>query len=172
MVESASLECFATAPASLTASLAPTRDEIEAPHRMVRAAEALAREPGDERVTVSVVDTGVSLGHSEFQRKLLSGWDAVELGIGRISPTTTLVGDSHGQDFAPSDDVGHGTHVAGIIGAQGWQVPPGTGGRSLLLPIRVLAGAQTLAAPRSSPASARSATSTPASRWRSISVPT
>ena len=80
---------------------------------MVRAAEALAREPGDERVTVAVVDTGVSLGHAEFQRKLLSGYDSVELGLGRINPTTTLVGDSHGSDFSPADDVGHGSHVAG-----------------------------------------------------------
>jgi subtilisin family serine protease len=120
----------------------PDRDEIEAPHRFVHAAEALAREPGDERVTVAVVDTGVSLGHSEFQRKLLSGYDSVELGLGRISASTMLVGDSHGSDFSPSDDVGHGSHVAGVIGAQGWQVPRGVAGRSLLLPVRVLAGAK------------------------------
>ncbi len=42
-------------------------------------------EPGDERVTVAVVDTGVALGHAEFQRKLLSGYDAVELGLGRMN---------------------------------------------------------------------------------------
>ena len=33
-------------------------------------------EPGDERVTVAVVDSGVSLGHAELQRKLLAGYDA------------------------------------------------------------------------------------------------
>lgn len=144
LVESAMIETFATAPAATTALTrrpVPDRATVEGPHRFVRAFEALDDEPGDERVTVAVVDTGVSLGHAEFQRKLLSGYDSVELGLGKIGPDTTLVGDSHGSDFAPSDDVGHGSHVAGVIGAQGWQVPPGVGGKSLLLPIRVLAGA-------------------------------
>ena len=143
-IESVTLERLATAPATAaTARPIPDRETIESPHRMVRAVEALAREPGDERVTVAVVDTGVALGHAEFQRKLLSGYDSVELGLGRINQTTTLIGDSHGSDFSASDDVGHGSHVAGVIGAQGWQVPPGVGGRCLILPIRVLAGAQT-----------------------------
>lgn len=146
VVEVAVSECFATAPATLWATSmarrAPTRDDVEAPRRQVRADVAAAMEEGDERVTVAVVDTGVSLGHPEFQRKLLSGYDAVELGLGRLNATTKLIGDSHGSDFSASDDVGHGSHVAGIIGAQGWQVPRGVAGRSLLLPIRVLAGAQ------------------------------
>ena len=143
-VESISLECFATAPAAvaLAERSVPDREMIEAPHRIVRSHEALQREEGDERVVVAVVDTGVSLGHAEFQRKLLSGYDSVELGIGRIAADTTLVGDSHGSDFSPTDDVGHGSHVAGIVGAQGWQLPRGAGGRSMILPIRVLAGAQ------------------------------
>ena len=71
-----------------------------------------------------------------------AGYDVVDLGMGPINADTTLVGDSQGVDFAPVDDVGHGSHVAGVIGAQGWQVPPGVAGRSLLLPIRVLAAAQ------------------------------
>ena len=141
-IESAGPELLATAPAATAVADRPTVDDISAPHELVGAPRALEMEPGDERVTVAVVDTGVALGHAEFQRKLLSGYDAVELGLGRINPTLTLVGDSHGRDFSPSDDVGHGSHVAGIIGAQGWQVPPGLAGRSLLLPIRVLAGAQ------------------------------
>lgn len=141
-VEGASLELLATVPMAVAAAPPVTREQITAPHATVRGGEALALEPGDERVTVAVVDTGVSLGHPEFQRKLLSGYDAVELGLGRVSSDLTLVGDSHGRDFSPFDDVGHGSHVAGIIGAQGWQVPRGTAGRSLLLPIRVLAAAR------------------------------
>ncbi|WP_367325933.1 S8 family serine peptidase [Streptomyces sp. HUAS ZL42] len=147
-VASAARELLATAPGTATggttartAAQPPSQREIEAPHRLVRSAEALAMEPGDERVTVAVVDTGIALGHAEFQRKLLMGYDAVDLGLGRISSTMTLVGDSSGRDFSPSDDVGHGSHVAGVIAAQGWQLPAGTAGRSLLLPVRVLAGA-------------------------------
>lgn len=116
-------------------------NEIAAPYAMVRSPEALELEPGDERVTVAVVDTGVSLGHSELQRKLLSGYDVVDLGTGAVNDEAELVGDSFGVDFSPADDVGHGSHVAGVIGAQGWQIPPGVAGRALLLPIRVLAAA-------------------------------
>src|SRR5207248_2506907 len=39
-------------------------------------------------------------------------------------------------------EVGHGSHVGGIIGAHGWRLPPGVAGRSMLLPLRVLAAAR------------------------------
>lgn len=110
------------------------------PHRMVRAPEALAIEPGDERVTVACVDTGAAIGHAELQRKLLAGYDTVDLGVGAVGQGMRLVGDSRGRDFTPLDDVGHGSMVAGIIGAQGWHLPKG--GKSLILPIRVLAAAR------------------------------
>ena len=142
MVESVAPERLASTTSVAVADPPVQREEVLAPYQLVRSAEALAIEPGDERVIVAVVDSGVSLGHSELQRKLLSGYDVVDLGMGPINADTTLVGDSQGVDFAPVDDVGHGSHVAGVIGAQGWQVPPGVAGRSLLLPIRVLAAAQ------------------------------
>ena len=99
-------------------------------------------EAGNESVTIGVVDTGITLGHPEMQRKLLAGYDTVNLGMGRMSDGVKLVGDSRGSDFNPTDEVGHGSHVAGIIGAQGWRIPRGIGGRSFVLPIRVLAAAQ------------------------------
>jgi thermitase len=140
-VESAAVQTLATAPfeAAVAAAGAPP---AESPHAMVRAAEALAVEPGDERVTVACVDSGIALGHAELQRKLLAGFDSVDIGMGAVGPQLRLVGDSRGHDFAPLDDVGHGTHVAGVIGAQGWRMAKGLGGRSLILPIRVLAGAR------------------------------
>jgi subtilisin family serine protease len=142
IVESVTPERLASTTSTAVVDPPVQREEVLAPYRMVRSAEALAIEPGDERVIVAVVDSGVSLGHSELQRKLLTGYDVVDLGMGPINADTMLVGDSQGVDFAPVDDVGHGSHVAGVIGAQGWQVPPGVAGRSLLLPIRVLAAAQ------------------------------
>lgn len=54
---------------------------------------------GSEDIIVAVVDTGVEAGHPDLQGQLLQGYNAV----------------SSGQ--APDDDVGHGTHVTGIIGA-------------------------------------------------------
>ena len=45
-------------------------------------------------------------------------------------PGLRLVGDSRGHDFTPSDCVGHGSHVAGVIGATGWELPPGVARRA------------------------------------------
>src|SRR5205823_5247878 len=111
------------------------------PHERVRARHALALEPGDERVTTAVVDTGIVIGHPEFQRKCLAGYDTVDIGVGYVADQLRLVGDSRGHDYNPYDEVGHGCHVAGIIGAQGWRISPGVAGRALLLAIRVLAAA-------------------------------
>ena len=143
-VESAAVQTLATAPfeTAVAASTAPPAELIAAPHAMVRASQALALEPGDERVTIACVDSGIALGHAELQRKLLAGFDCVDIGLGAVGPQLRLVGDSRGHDFAALDDVGHGTHVAGVIGAQGWRMPKGLGGRALVLPVRVLAGAR------------------------------
>lgn len=54
---------------------------------------------GNKDVIVAVVDTGVQINHPDLQGKLLTGYNA-------ITSSST-----------PEDDVGHGTHVAGIIGA-------------------------------------------------------
>lgn len=118
------------------------KDAYEAFER-IKGGDALAMEAGSENVTIGVVDTGIALGHPELQRKLLAGYDTVNLGMGRVNDDVKLVGDSRGSDFNPSDEVGHGCHVAGVIGAQGWRIPKGIGGRCLVLPIRVLAAAQT-----------------------------
>ncbi|MCJ8011402.1 S8 family peptidase [Paenibacillus sp. KQZ6P-2] len=54
---------------------------------------------GSSDVIVGVVDTGVDLNHPDLHGQLLTGYNV-------INP-----------DSAPLDDVGHGTHVSGIIGA-------------------------------------------------------
>jgi subtilisin family serine protease len=61
--------------------------------------------------------------------------------MGSVNEGVRLIGDSRGNDFNPSDEVGHGCHVAGVIAAQGWNLHRGIGGRCLILPIRVLAAA-------------------------------
>jgi subtilisin family serine protease len=93
---------------------------------------------------VGVVDTGVSLGHPELQRKCLAGYNTVDLGLGQLNPSLRLVGDSWGLGFHPQDQVGHGSMVAGILGAQGWHVHRGVAAKSLILPVRVLAAAQSV----------------------------
>jgi subtilisin family serine protease len=146
IVESAAVQQLFLAPMGVVAApAAPSRRtpplNLWAAHDRIHVREAHALEPGDERVTTAVVDTGVTLGHPELQRKCLAGYDTVDLGLGGVSEGLTLSGDSRGHDFNPRDEVGHGTHVAGIIGAQGWRVPCGVGGLTLVLPIRVLAAA-------------------------------
>ncbi len=54
---------------------------------------------GSENVKVAVIDTGVDLNHEDLQGHLLKGVNFVD------------------ENEAPQDDVGHGTHVAGVISA-------------------------------------------------------
>jgi len=140
-VESAMVQMLATTPFAVAATAEPNLSEALEPHQRVGATEARNLEPGDERVTIGIVDTGLVVGHPEFQRKCLAGYDTVDLGIGSLNDQMRLVGDSRGHDYNPYDDVGHGCHVGGIIGAQGWKISPGVAGACLMLPLRVLAAA-------------------------------
>lgn len=58
-----------------------------------------ATSKGDDGVIIAVLDTGVQTNHPDLQGKLLTGMNIVN------------------EEAAPEDDVGHGTHVSGIIGA-------------------------------------------------------
>ena len=62
---------------------------------------AWSRTTGSATVKVAVLDTGVRLDHPDLTANLVPGWDFIN------------------NDSDPSDDYGHGTHVAGIIGAAG-----------------------------------------------------
>ncbi|MBB6675282.1 S8 family peptidase [Cohnella nanjingensis] len=55
---------------------------------------------GNRDVVVAVVDTGVQLDHPDLQGRLVDGTNIVD------------------PSAPPNDDVGHGTHVAGIIAAE------------------------------------------------------
>jgi len=142
-VEAAAVQSIATAPFAVALAEPPVAHAADAawmPHERIHAPAAHRLEAGDETVTVGLVDTGISLGHPEFQRKLLAGYDTVDLTVDEAAGLR-LIGDSRGEDFTPADAVGHGSHVAGVIGATGWELPPGVAGLSLLLPVRVLAAA-------------------------------
>jgi subtilisin family serine protease len=97
-------------------------------------ARALTR--GEPDVHVAVLDTGVNLDHQELQGKLLPGEDFVDLsGL----DTTGFIGDFMGYDDVPEDEVGHGTHVSGIIAARGIQMDEGVAPNVRIMPVRVLA---------------------------------
>ena len=140
-IEWAMAERLASVPFRASGSSARTLGVGAAAER-VGAAEALAMEPGSRAIAVAVIDTGVALEHIEFSGKLRSGYDTVDLGIGPVADDVFLVGDSLGRDFCARDEIGHGTHVAGIVGARGISMQRGIAGLSPIIPIRALAAAQ------------------------------
>ena len=120
----------------------PDRALVEAAHKRVGAAQALAVEPGQDNVRVAVIDTGVALEHPEFAGRIRGGLDTVDLGMGTLASGVELLGDSKGRDFCARDETGHGSHVAGIIGARGLSILPGLAGACTLIPVRALAAAR------------------------------
>lgn len=117
-------------------------DDGWAPREMIGAHRALAHEPGDPAVIVGVVDSGINPAHEEFDRRLRSGFDTVQLGDGEMAGGIALLGDNSGADVDPSDRfVGHGSGCAAIIGATGERIPPGLAGDCQILPIRSLGAA-------------------------------
>jgi subtilisin family serine protease len=79
---------------------------------------------GSNQNVVAVIDSGVELSHPDLVGRLIAGWDFVD------------------DDASPEDEtpVGHGTHVAGVIGASAGN-DAGVAGidwTSQILPLRVL----------------------------------
>lgn len=97
-------------------------------------AHAITR--GVPDVQIAVLDTGVNLDHQELRGKLVPGTDFVNLdGL----DTTGFIGDFMGYDDVPEDEVGHGTHVSGIIAGRGVEMDEGVAPGCRIMPVRVLA---------------------------------
>ena len=98
----------------------------------IRAAEAWDLIPGDGKTIVAVLDSGVDHTHPDLAGQVVPrGCEAFAAGC-----TTGTA--------APLDTIGHGTHVAGIIGAKtnnALGVASVTGGRVSILAVRLSARA-------------------------------
>jgi len=97
-------------------------------------AQALTK--GVPDVKIAVLDTGVNLNHKELSGKIIKRADFVNLeGL----DTSGFVGDIQGYDDVPEDEVGHGTHVSGIIGGRGVEMDEGVAPECGIMAVRVLA---------------------------------
>lgn len=89
---------------------------------------------GDDAIVIAVLDTGICRTHPELASSLIPGFDFVDI----LDGHDEFVGDFLDADADPDDDVGHGTHVAGIIAGKGLRMPVGVAPRCRILPVRTL----------------------------------
>ena len=104
----------------------------------LRYAQAFTK--GVPQVRIAVLDTGLNLSHRELQGKVGGAVDFVNLdGLN----TSDFIGDFTGYDDVPEDEVGHGTHVSGIIGGRGLEMNEGVAPGCTIMAVRVLATMKT-----------------------------
>ena len=131
----------------------PVAGSAGSPDADIDAPEAWSITAGSPAVTVAVIDTGVDHSHPDLSSAIWvnPGEDCAGCRTdGRDNDGNGYVDDWRGWDFAnddndPSDDHGHGTHVAGTIGAVGDNGIGVTGvaQRVRLMPLKFLTAAGT-----------------------------
>jgi thermitase len=135
LVQSAHQGAVAQARLPEAQSVASRRSRVAAARQQIGVEEAHAFTRGSPAIKVAVLDTGVAVEHSELRGSTLPGYDFVDI----LSGADEFIGDSIGYDPDPEDEVGHGTHVAGIIAGAGRSMPIGVAPECKILPVRALA---------------------------------
>ena len=112
----------------------------------IQAEEAWDITTGSNSVLVAITDTGVDYTHSDLQGNIWTNPGEIP-GNGIDDDGNGYVDDVHGYDFFnndgdPYDDNGHGTHVAGTIGARGNNGlgVVGVNWNTTILPVKFLGG--------------------------------
>lgn len=77
---------------------------------------------GSPSVIIAIIDSGISAGHPDLKNRLWN--NSLEVANGRDDDQNGFVDDFYGWDFVKNDNIpedgsNHGTHVAGILGAEG-----------------------------------------------------
>jgi subtilisin family serine protease len=87
----------------------------------ISAVEAWKKTKGSNKVVVAVLDTGVDYNHQDLATNMWQRPDNIpeyqDAELGTINDINGFDADAKLQD--PMDDNGHGTHCAGVIGAEG-----------------------------------------------------
>jgi subtilisin family serine protease len=106
--------------------------------------ESAWRQTTGADLTVAIVDSGIDLGHPDLAPNLWTNPGEIPAN-GVDDDHNGYVDDVHGYDFVdgdadPQDLNGHGTHVAGIVGARGGNGIGGSGvaWQARLMAVRVL----------------------------------
>lgn len=109
---------------SLTATTNDPKLSSQWSHAAMGNDKAWDRNTGSKSVAVAVLDTGINIQHEDLAANIWTNQSEASGTAGIDDDGNGFIDDVHGWDFIdddndPSDVYGHGTHVAGIIGASG-----------------------------------------------------
>ncbi|NSL90811.1 S8 family peptidase [Chitinophaga solisilvae] len=91
---------------------------------------------GVRDIRIAVLDTGATFSHPELEDKIVLRKNFVDL---QGLDTSSFIGDVLNINALPEDQVGHGTHVSGILAARGLKMNEGVCPSCSLMVVRVLA---------------------------------
>ncbi|MGZ3773113.1 MAG: S8 family peptidase [Pseudobdellovibrionaceae bacterium] len=88
----------------------------------VHALDAWKINQGSKDIIIAVIDSGAKIDHPDLVENIYTNQAELNGVKGVDDDNNGFIDDIHGWDFAnndadPDDEVGHGTHVAGLIGA-------------------------------------------------------